>query len=137
MVKTKYRNTGNTIAPLIGWNDYSFCITLTQIYTHSDYIDIHEVVLTRLVSDLNAEMLRRLCCEFCCCSSFCNHYNNDNSKNNLIIVRNGNVGRVYVRVERSIGPEGRGNRQGALFITGCPWPWSESVCKSVLPSYVP
>lgn len=31
---------------------------------------------------------------------------------NLIIVRNGNVGRVYVRVERSIGPEGRGNRQG-------------------------
>ena len=51
------------------------------------------MVLTRLVSELNAEMLLRLCCECCCCSSFCNHYNNDNSKNNVIIVRNGNVGR--------------------------------------------
>lgn len=104
--------TRATIAPLIGGTDYNFYFTHTHIYTHSDYIDIHEVVLTRLVSDLNAEMLLRLCCEFCCCSSFCNHYNNDNSKNNLIIVRNGNVGRVYVRVERSIGPEGRGNRLG-------------------------
>ena len=80
--------------------NYNFFFTNTQIYTHSDYIDIQEVVLTRLVSDLNAEMLLRLCCEFCCCSSFCNHYNNDNSKNNLIIVRNGNVGSVYVRVKR-------------------------------------
>ena len=104
MVKNKIspRNTGNTIAPLIGRTDYNFYITHTQIYSHSDYIDIHEVVLTRLVSDLNAEMLLRLCCEFCCCSSFCNHYNYGNSKNNLTIVRNGNVGRVYVRVKRSI-----------------------------------
>ena len=76
-------------------------------------MDIHEVVLTRLVSDLNAETLLRLCCEFCCCSSFCNHHNNDNSKNNVVIVRNGiNVGRVYVRVKRWIRPEGRRNRQG-------------------------